>query len=137
MAKKAVTVSLRRPKQAEEQTPLVVGTPTTPTLADAFVDSTAYATTRAQQTFPASFGTAPSSIPGRVVVTVQLPQELASRMLVRCLDEDRDASSVVAELVRGWVEGPRTEPEFGWRDVVRWASKAVRSSLPFATAFGR
>lgn len=125
MAKKAVTVSLRRPKQADEQTPLAIGAPSAPTLVDAFVDSTVV---RAQ-TFPASFGTAPSSIPGRVVVTVQLPQELASRMLVRCLDEDRDASNVVAGLVRTWVEGQREEPEIGWRDVVRWATRAVRSSL--------
>lgn len=125
MAKKAVTVSLRRPKQADEQTPLAIGAPSAPTLVDAFVDSTVV---RAQ-TFPASFGTAPSSIPGRVVVTVQLPQELASRMLVRCLDEDRDASNVVAGLVRTWVEGQREEPEIGFRDVVRWATRAVRSTL--------
>lgn len=139
MAKKQVSISLRRPKQAESESPLVVGTPDTPdrlTAADSFVDaSLAEAATRASATSAPI--TAPSPLPGRVVVTLQLPQELASQLLVRCLDEDRDASNVVSGLVREWLEGGARQPEIGWRDVVRWARDSLSTGFSLKRAFGR
>lgn len=142
MAKKQVSISLRRPKQAESEAPLVVGTPDAPTVADAFVDSSlaesaprssVVATTSA----PSAPMTTPSTLPGRVVVTLQLPQELASQLLVRCLDEDRDASNLVAGLVREWLDGGAREREIGWRDVVRWARDSLSAGFSLKRAFGR
>ncbi len=154
MAKKQVSISLRRPKQAESESPMVVGTPDAPTLADAFVDSTlAEAAPRMDapmapmapiatispdaQSAPPLPLTMPSTLPGRVVVSLQLPQELASQLLVRCLDEDRDASNVVSGLVREWLDGQAREREIGWRDVVRWARDSLSSGFSLKRAFGR
>jgi hypothetical protein len=64
-----------------------------------------------------------------VQVTLQLPNDLANRLLVRCLDDDRDASNVVSGLVRDWLDGNEREPEIGWRDVVRWARKVLSPSV--------
>ncbi len=128
MAKKQVTVSLRRPQQAEAEAPIVVGTPSAPSVVDAFVEA------RPIERAPTA---TPSTLPGRVVVSLQLPQELANQLLVRCLDEDRDASNVVATLVREWLDGDEREREIGWRDVVRWARQSLATQLPFMRAFGR
>ena len=136
MAKKQVSISLRRPKQAESESPLVVGTPDTPTVADAFVDSSLAETSSRAGASSAVIAT-PSTLPGRVVVTLQLPQELASQLLVRCLDDDRDASNVVAGLVREWLDGQAHPREIGWRDVLRWARDSLSSGFSLKGAFGR
>jgi hypothetical protein len=136
MAKKQVSISLRRPKQAEAESPLVVGTPDTPTVADTFVDSSLAESTPRTSATGATI-TTPSALPGRVVVSLQLPQELASQLLVRCLDEDRDASNVVTGLVREWLDGGAREREIGWRDVLRWARDSLTTGFSFKRAFGR
>ena len=53
-------------------------------------------------------------------LTVHLPSDLASRLLLRCMKDDRDVSNVIADLVRKHLEGKVEDPEITLGMIVRW-----------------
>jgi hypothetical protein len=85
MGKKQVAVSLRKPPPADP---------------DAFVAGGAESTSTAMRTEHAAEGpTVVTRVGERREVTVYLPTSLARQLSVRCVEMDRDVSSLVSEAV--------------------------------------
>jgi hypothetical protein len=70
-------------------------------------------------------------------VTVYLPQDLARRLAVHCMEKDRDTSNVLADVVRehlemidGMPQPVREEPELPpWQKVAQSIASMVRMRL--------
>ncbi len=116
MGKKQVAVSLRKPPSADSSI--------SPESGESIVSKIPKIRSRVDEV-RASFGDLRA-------LTVHLPSELASRLLLRCMQDDRDVSNVVADLVRKHLEGKVEDPEITLAMIVRW----VRAKMAALTPFG-
>jgi hypothetical protein len=112
MAKKQVPVSLRKPPPVDE---------------DSFV-------ARSRHGAHSYIRELKAQVDDLHAITVRLPRELASRLLQRCLHDDCDVSTVVAELVRAHLD--RIAPceqdrEITLAMIVRWATKKLAALAPW------
>jgi hypothetical protein len=132
MAKKEVAISLRKPKQADAPAESTKSAPRRPFDVEAFVDGDATRTAPTRATYTAS----PSPVADRMTITLHLPSNLASRLMLRCIEDDRDVSNVVGELVSSWLDGKSREPELTMSSVGRWLVGRLRRVSFMRFAFG-
>jgi hypothetical protein len=107
MGKKQVAVSLRKPPSAESISEISESTGIPSARPRSHVDE-----------LRASFGNLRA-------ITLHLPSDLASRLLLRCMQDDRDVSNVVADLVRKHLEGKVEDPELTLAMIVRWMRSKI------------
>ena len=128
MAKKQVAVSLRKPPSAETVRDVDVSEGTRSSY---IADLRRFGGDELRR-----FGgdELKNVVSGLRSITVQLPADLASRLLLRCMQDDRDVSNVVAELVAGHLDRKVVEPEITIAAIVRWV-RAKLAAMRFVGAF--
>ncbi len=119
MAKKQVAVTLRKPPQGDVDAFINAGATAPVASSDAQRTPNARAIGHALAAVPAVAVTTPkldevvTSGDGRAFreMTVYLPNELARRLSMHCMESDRDVSRVMAEVLKEHFEAPALAPQ--------------------------